>query len=224
MADYPYPSSFLGPLPAWPVNVSAALFDGSIAEPTPLQLLTAEYNLANLFYNYSGQAGDCFELQALDPPGLTQPGWDFQCCTEIVQSLGQYGPPTDMFWPAPFDVDASIAGCQQQYNGTTPRPTAGLYQYGGARALAYARNIVFTQGTLDPWSKLGPMANVTSNPSVIVFVIQGGAHHLDLRAANPADPQSVVDARNVERAAIRRWLDEWHEAHAAPVSSASASM
>ncbi len=209
MADYPYAASFLGPLPPWPVSVAASFFDASIAQPTPDDILLAIVRTANLFYNFSGQAGDCFQLLDLDPPGLTQPGWDYQCCTEVVQSLGQYGPPTDMFWPAPFDPDASIAWCQYAYNGTTPRLGAGRVQYGGARALASARNIVFSQGTLDPWSRLGPMANVSGNPSIVVALIEQGAHHLDLRAANPADPASVVAARNVERAAIRRWLAEW---------------
>lgn len=81
--------------------------------------------------------------------------------TEVIQSLGQYGPPTDFFWPAPFDFNASVASCQYQYNGTTPRARAGLFQYGGASALRFARNIVFSQGTLDPWSLLGPMTNIT---------------------------------------------------------------
>lgn len=67
------------------------------------------------------------------------------------------------------------------------------------------------QGTLDPWSLLGPTTNYTGNPSIITVVIEQGAHHLDLRAATPGDPQSVIDARNIERAAIRSWIAEWNE-------------
>lgn len=130
----------------------------------------------------------------------------------MVQSLGQYGPPTDFFYPAPFNFTATVQGCQAQYNGATPRATAGFDQFGGPQALRFAKNIFFSQGTLDPWSRLGPMANITGNPDVTVAVIEGGAHHLDLRSPNPADPQPVVDVRNMERAAIRQWIAQWHAA------------
>lgn len=57
------------------------------------------------------------------------------------------------------------------------------------------------------------MLPCAGNPSIITVVIKDGAHHLDLRASNPQDPQSVIDARNIERAAIRGWIAEWNEAH-----------
>ena len=56
----------------------------------------------------------------------TQDGWDYQCCTEMVQAIGQYGGETDMFWYAPFDLQASIDCCQLPMDqggwDTTPRP------------------------------------------------------------------------------------------------------
>jgi hypothetical protein len=72
-------------------------------------------------------------------------------------------------------------------------------------------NIVFSNGRLDPWSSGGVTANVTGNPSVIALVIDGGAHHLDLRASNPADPPAVTQARLVEAAAIRSWINSYYE-------------
>lgn len=78
MADYPYPADFLGPMPAWPVATAAAFFNPS--DPSPSAVLSAIYQTMNIFYNYTGQAGQCFELLDLNPPGLTQSGWDYQCC------------------------------------------------------------------------------------------------------------------------------------------------
>jgi hypothetical protein len=75
-----------------------------------------------------------------------------------------------MFWSAPWDLQATIAGCQATY-GTTPRPDMVRLQY-GVTDLSSASNIVFTNGDLDPWSSGGVVTNVTGNPSIIAFVIQ----------------------------------------------------
>ena len=42
-------------------------------------------------------------------------------------------------------------------------------------------------------------------PAVIV---PEGAHHLDLRESNPADPEGVIEARKMEVAYITQWLNE----------------
>ena len=67
----------------------------------------------------------------------------------------------------------------------------------------------------DPWKSGGIVKNSSAplETDVIAFVIEGGAHHLDLRAPNAMDPDSVIVARNMERAAIQRWVAEWQRAH-----------
>ena len=76
-----------------------------------------------------------------------------------------------------------------------PRPALANTLYGG-RSLEAASNIVFSNGLLDPWSSGGVLKPVGGTAALI---IPEGAHHLDLRAANPKDPVSVVDARKKER-------------------------
>jgi lysosomal Pro-X carboxypeptidase len=66
-------------------------------------------------------------------------------------------------------------------------------------------NIVFSNGKLDPWSNGGVLESISD--SVISVVIKDGAHHLDLRASNPADPESVIQARAIHRANILKWLE-----------------
>lgn len=63
MADYPYPTRFLGPLPGWPVNVACKFFEDN--DP-----VTAMRMLGNLFFNYTGQAGQCFDLSKVGPATL----------------------------------------------------------------------------------------------------------------------------------------------------------
>lgn len=97
MADYPYPAEFLGPMPAWPVAAAAALFTDANA-PVDELLPAIRNGIAQIFYNYTGQAGSCYNLSNLMPPGLAGYGWAVQSCVEMVMPIGQYGMPTDMFW------------------------------------------------------------------------------------------------------------------------------
>lgn len=46
--------------------------------------------------------------------------------------------------------------------------------------------------------------------SLVAVIIPEGAHHLDLRAAHPDDPASVIRARQIEREQIRKWIQEYH--------------
>lgn len=57
----------------------------------------------------------------------------------------------------------------------------------------HASNIIFSNGDLDPWRAGGVLTNI--NPNIVVRLIQGGAHHLDLREPNAADPADVTAAR-----------------------------
>lgn len=57
---------------------------------------------------------------------------------------------------------------------------------------------------MDPWCGGGLLRS--KNDKIIIIIIPDTAHHLDLRGQNPADPQSVIDARDKEKAAIRQWL------------------
>ena len=39
--------------------------------------------------------------------------------------------------------------------------------------------------------------------------MERGAHHLDLRGPNLADPPEVTAARKIEEANIKSWIDEY---------------
>jgi lysosomal Pro-X carboxypeptidase len=70
---------------------------------------------------------------------------------------------------------------------------------------------VFSNGHLDPWSGGGVLKSVS--PLLPSLLIPEGAHHLDLRSSNPADPISVQKVRQIEVINIHNWIKQWHEEH-----------
>lgn len=112
---------------------------------------------------------------------------------------------SDMFEIQPWDFQAWSDYCFAQWK-VRPRSEWQYIEFGG-KTLADFRshsNIVFTNGDLDPWSSGGVNSTITSRlPSIL---ISGGAHHLDLRAANKNDPQSVIDARTQIVQLIHQWI------------------
>lgn len=78
-------------------------------------------------------------------------------------------------------------------------------------------NIVWSNGNRDPWSAGGVTKNVTEwnhdgDWRTIALFIEKSAHHTDLRAPSEDDPQTLKDARNVERMHIQKWIDEYRAA------------
>ena len=81
-------------MPAYPVSYGCKKYftDVDPAKADNLTILAAVYGVANTFWNYTGQAGQCNDLNAQGPSTLgSQDGWDYQCCTEMIQAIGQYG-------------------------------------------------------------------------------------------------------------------------------------
>jgi hypothetical protein len=64
------------------------------------------------------------------------------------------------------------------------------------RDFKHASNIIFSNGQLDPWRAGGLTKKV--NDKITIIVIEGAAHHLDLRTPNPLDPVPVIQARKLE--------------------------
>jgi len=66
-----------------------------------------------------------------------------------------------------------------------------------------------SNGLKDPWTSGGVVE--TLSESVLAVIIPEGAHHLDLRGFNPADPGSVVAARYKYKKEIRKWISQFKE-------------
>mmetsp|Transcript_4026 Transcript_4026/g.7734 ORF Transcript_4026/g.7734 Transcript_4026/m.7734 type:complete len:506 (+) Transcript_4026:36-1553(+) len=148
-----------------------------------------------------------------DGPGISS-SWGFQSCSETLHSFSARG-----FRRYNFDLANSTALCQSLYPNN-PRAVPNLHAitdtFGSPYAMAEGRptskgktvtRLIWSQGTLDPWH--GWFQNIATPPSnldVHHILIEGGAHHEDLRADFTGDKASVVAAREQEAQIIQRWI------------------
>lgn len=206
MMDYPYPTGFMAPLPAYPIKVACHLMLNNTDD-----VLRGLAQAAGLYYNSSSPL-QCFNIwdefvECADQTGCgTGPAgqsWDYQACGEIVYYPNTNNV-TDMFPPRDWTLADLNAHCQRTW-GITPRPT-WLKTYTGGENIRYASRIIFSNGLLDPWHGGGFLESLSD--SLIAIIIKDGAHHLDLRSSDPRDPPSVVEARNHEARIIGKWLAE----------------
>ncbi|KAL9696048.1 hypothetical protein quinque_015333 [Culex quinquefasciatus] len=203
MINYPYNSSFLAPVPAYPVRE----FCGHLAQNyTGLELLTKLQEALSIYYNYNGQA-KCLNINSSYDSSMGDLGWGFQSCTEMVMPMCAEGGSRDMFPKQPWDEKKFSDDCFKKF-GVRPRPIAPPYIYGG-QYLEGASNIVFSNGLLDPWSGGGVLRSGNSNIKIVL--IPEGAHHIDLRAADDNDPGSVRSARQIHLQNIQLWLKQYRK-------------
>ncbi|CDW78306.1 lysosomal pro-x carboxypeptidase [Stylonychia lemnae] len=208
MVNYPYPTSFIAPLPGNPVKAACT---AAGVPASDLDYINSLAKMYLVFTNYSGQS-ICTNLnggnQQFAPPD-TQ-AWDYQTCQEFVTPIFQSGK-TDMFLPEPYNPDLIISDCAKK--GLIPQFDYNLDTFGGRninKDFAHISNIIFSNGDLDPWRAGGiPEGTLKDNKDILIRLIKGGAHLLDLRAPNKDDPQDLTDARTSFTALIQKWVSDY---------------
>ncbi|CAF1000335.1 unnamed protein product, partial [Didymodactylos carnosus] len=206
MVDYPYETSFLSDLPAYPVRVFCAnVTQASFKENDDTDIVKRIVTGVNVYFNYTGTT-KCFDIGSQGTPSLGDLGWGYQACTEMAMPMCSDGQ-NDMFEPMAWNFQNYSDDCYKQWQ-IRPRAEWAYIEYGGKNvsSLKSHSNIIFTNGNLDPWSSGGVLTPISDQlPSLI---IDGGAHHLDLRSANVNDPPSVVKTRQTIVALIEKYLSE----------------
>ncbi|KAF4396923.1 hypothetical protein F8388_004891 [Cannabis sativa] len=126
MTDYPTPSNFLNPLPAYPVKQMCKAIDNPKSGRNS-NTFEKVYGAANIYYNYSGTA-TCFDLEDnSDPHGLSE--WSWQACTEIILPTG--GSTNESIFPAyEWHYSDRASSCQRAF-GIHPRRTWITTHFGG---------------------------------------------------------------------------------------------
>ncbi|EGC29712.1 hypothetical protein DICPUDRAFT_158674 [Dictyostelium purpureum] len=195
MADYPYPAGFLEPMPGYPINVSCE------AMATTTDDIQGLLKVLNVYYNYTGTT-QCYNTSVFTTSALGSDAWDVQACNEMIMPISSNGV-QDMFPAAPFNLQQLTSYCQQTW-GITPGVNWITTYYGGSNFTT--SNLIFSNGVLDPWRAGGVLKDY--GDSVIHIIIDGGAHHLDLRMPNEADPDSVIQARITETKLLQMWANE----------------
>ncbi|CAI9097663.1 OLC1v1034132C3 [Oldenlandia corymbosa var. corymbosa] len=124
MTDYPTPSNFLQPMPAYPVKQMCKAIDDPKAGNNTFQKL---YGAANIYFNYTGNV-TCFDLNDdSDPHGLAE--WQWQACTEMI--LPMSGNSDKSIFPAyNYSYTDRAQSCKASY-GVEPRPSWITTEYGG---------------------------------------------------------------------------------------------
>ena len=132
-------------------------------------------------------------------------GWNILACADEAMPISMSGT-KDMFYDAPFDFRSYSNYCNSTY-GIVPDYDFTLNFFGGRtdKELKSYSRIFFTNGDLDPWSGASPLQNISD--TLVGCYIRYGAHHLDLRSPNPADPPNVVYCRNMLLSTLNKWLN-----------------
>lgn len=102
MTNYPQPSNFLRPMPAWPANYSCNPLDNvNLSTTTVFELFSAIKQSTDIFYNYQGNL-DCSNIN-LGDGGYSDndmSGWNVLSCADLPMVIQPNGI-TDMFYYAP---------------------------------------------------------------------------------------------------------------------------
>jgi lysosomal Pro-X carboxypeptidase len=229
MTNYPYPTSFLTPKPAWPVNVACDYFQGfpSMEDPTATsdddrvrtggltpdeaKTFAAMLKAVNVYFNNNSTSPNCTDFDDTDATGdLDGFGWNVLACNQLAMPCANG--PNSMFIEGAFDYNAFTDYCVSTYK-MTPRYDWVWRYLGGndtQRDFKSISNIIFSNGELDPWRAGGLNEKIVGNDKIDVLFIARAAHHLDLREPNEQDdPQEVKDARAQELKIMQGWIKEY---------------
>ncbi|CAI2348628.1 unnamed protein product [Caenorhabditis sp. 36 PRJEB53466] len=220
MVDYPYPTGFLEPLPAWPVAVACGFMNATGTSFSDQDLVSMVARASNVYYNYNNVENFtyCIDYSVCGDQGTgglgdDQLGWPWQECSEIIMAMCAKGGDNDIFWPECMDdiyktfeetCYATFGTMGWNISNWNIDAVKTLYGYD----LSGSSNLILTQGHLDPWSGGGYKSDQNNAArGIYVLEIPGSAHHLDLRQPNTCDPNTVTNARFQIIDILTCWVD-----------------
>ena len=91
-------------------------------------------------------------------------------------------------------------------NSVTASVAATNAYYGGKDIPKNVTNIVFPNGSIDPWHALGVTESISE--SLIAIFIKGTAHCANMYPPRHSDPPALTVAREIITQQIGRWLSK----------------
>lgn len=168
-----------------------------------------------MYFNWNKDPDFCYNISDSSGTGnLAAGGWDVLTCSQLAmpQTNGNanssiFTVDDDIFDPVQFTAD-----CQAKYN-LTPEYDWALKTFGGkfnfSQEYRQYTKIIFSNGELDPWRAGGVTGYVSHK--LPTYTIKGGAHHLDLRLPDAADPEEVKWVRQQEDQLIADWIADYQQ-------------
>eukprot|EP01094_Clydonella_sp_ATCC50884_P011392 TRINITY_DN2117_c1_g1_i2.p1 TRINITY_DN2117_c1_g1~~TRINITY_DN2117_c1_g1_i2.p1 ORF type:complete len:508 (-),score=178.90 TRINITY_DN2117_c1_g1_i2:62-1585(-) len=127
--------------------------------------------------------------------------WYWQTCTEF--GYYQTGSSSAQPFSPRITLGYFVELCEDVYHVPMKPDTAWTNGYYGSTNLQSSR-IVLPNGSVDPWHNLGVLS--PPNLQEQVSFMNGTAHVADLYPPSPNDLPALTETREVEMAAITRWL------------------
>ena len=165
-------------------------------------------NLTPTTNKYFVQLGFHLSVLTHSPPSSAERQWFYQTCTEF----GYYQTTDSPHQPfgSLITLDLSTDICSQVYNISATSINASVAStnqyYSGRDIPKNVTNIVFPNGSIDPWHALGITSNITE--SLIAIFINGTAHCANMYPPSPNDPPGLIHAREEISRILGMWLEK----------------
>jgi len=179
----------------------------------------------NLVTNYASAGSKAFEMFGITPfqdsfqgalsenpddylSGFGARSWFYQTCSEYGYWQVAYHDPAISVRSSLINLSYHNETCKKFF-GVAPVNTDKInHSYYAPLLTSQASQILFTDGSTDPWSKLSltqELGNAT-NPLDFFYTILGAAHADDLGTPQSRDSSSLRDARQLFLKLAAEWL------------------
>ena len=142
-------------------------------------------------------------------PADGQRQWNYQSCTEVGYWQNAFHDPAQSVRSAQINPDYHRRLCQTVFGITKPPDTQFINDtYYASLIAGPIDHILFTNGSLDPWSQLSISQELgnDSNPGLTLFTVAGAAHCGDGGKPKPTDSAPVAEAKQLFDSQIESWL------------------
>ncbi|CAH1109172.1 unnamed protein product [Psylliodes chrysocephalus] len=201
MANYPYPSNYYNPVPAFPVMVFCDKLNTGYYNDTKafIQIFA---NALQMYTNYTGKTY-CNNIYSKEED-LNDVAWKYQTCTELI--MPKCSTEQDMFITKKWVYEKFASDCYKKFE-VRPKPNFMFLAY-GINKLKHYTNILFSSSTTDPasWGVVDFNKSDEVDKSLETYQIMDAPYLMEFRGANPSDNNYILEARKFYISVLKKWL------------------